>query len=36
VIPADVELGKLGELAGKYPTVAADIRAIGGSVKHID
>ena len=36
VIPADVELGKLDELAEKYPTVAGDLRAIAGSVQHID
>lgn len=36
VIPADVEIGKLDELAGKYPSVAADLRAIAGSVQHID
>src|SRR3954469_22174464 len=28
VVPADVEIGKLDELAGKYPAVAADLRAI--------
>ncbi len=36
VIPADVELGKLDELAAKYPTVAANLRAIAGSVQHMD
>ena len=36
VISADVEIGKLDELAGKYPSVAADLRAIAGSVQHID
>jgi predicted cupin superfamily sugar epimerase len=35
VVPADVEIGNLDELAGKYPTVAADLRAIAASVKHI-
>jgi predicted cupin superfamily sugar epimerase len=31
VVPADVELGNLDELAGKYPAVAADLRAIAAS-----
>src|SRR5205807_2579752 len=35
VVPADVEIGKLDELAGKYPAVAADLRAIAASVKHV-
>lgn len=35
VIPADVEIGNLDELAGKYPDVAADIRAIAASVQHV-
>jgi len=34
VIPADVELGNLDELAGKYPAVAGDLRAIAASVQH--
>lgn len=34
VIPADVEIGNLDELAGKYPAVAADLRAIAASVQH--
>jgi predicted cupin superfamily sugar epimerase len=34
VVPADVELGNLEELAGKYPAVAADLRAIAASVRH--
>ena len=34
VVPADVEIGKLDELAGKYPAVAADLRAIAASVRH--
>src|SRR5438874_8156911 len=33
VIPADVELGNLGLLAGKYPAVAANLRAIAASVQ---
>ena len=33
VIPADVELGQLEELASKYPAVAADLRAIAASVQ---
>ena len=35
VMPADVEIGKLDELAGKYPAVAADLRAIAASVRHV-
>jgi predicted cupin superfamily sugar epimerase len=35
VVPADVELGNLDELATKYPTAAADLRAIAASVQHI-
>jgi hypothetical protein len=33
VVPADVEIGKLDELAAKYPSVAADLRAIAASVR---
>jgi uncharacterized protein len=36
VVPADVEIGKLDELAGRYPKVAADLRAIAASVQHVD
>ena len=35
VVPADVELGNLDELCGKYPTVAADLRAIADSVRQV-
>jgi uncharacterized protein len=35
VMPADVEIGNLDELAGKYPAVAADLRAIAASVQHV-
>ena len=35
VVPADVEIGDLDELAGKYPAVAADLRAIAASVEHV-
>ena len=35
VIPADVEIGNLDELAGKYPAVTADLRAIAASVQHV-
>jgi uncharacterized protein len=35
VTPADVEIGNLDQLAGKYPAVAADMRAIAASVQHI-
>ena len=34
VIPADVELGNLEELANKYPAAAADLREIAASVQH--
>jgi predicted cupin superfamily sugar epimerase len=36
VVPADVEIGELDEIAGKYPSVAADLRAIAASVQHVD
>ncbi len=32
VVPDDVDIGNLEELAGKYPAVAADLRAIAASV----
>jgi uncharacterized protein len=35
VIPADVEIGNLDEIAGKHPSVAADLRAIAASVRHV-
>jgi predicted cupin superfamily sugar epimerase len=35
VVPADVEIGKLNELTGKYPGVAGDLRAIAASVRHV-
>ena len=35
VVPADVEIGNLDELAGKYPSVASDLRAIAASVQHV-
>ncbi len=35
VEPSDVELGDLDELAGRYPAVAADLRAIATSVQYI-
>ncbi len=35
VVPADVEIGNLDELAAKYPAVAADLRAIAASVRHV-
>src|SRR6202040_3652516 len=34
VVPADVETGNVEELAGKYPSSAADLRAIAASVRH--
>ena len=36
VVPADVEIGNLDALAGKYPAVAAELRAIAASVEHVD
>ena len=35
VVPADVEIGDLDELAAKYPAVAADLLAIAASVRHV-
>jgi uncharacterized protein len=35
VVPADVEIGNVDELAGKYPSAASDLRAIAASVQHI-
>jgi predicted cupin superfamily sugar epimerase len=35
VVPADVEIGDLDALAGKYPAVASDLRAIAASVRHV-
>jgi hypothetical protein len=35
VVPADVEIGNLDQLAAKYPTVAPDMRAIAASVRHV-
>ena len=35
VVPAeDVEIGKLDEIAARYPSVADDLRAIAASVQH--
>ena len=34
VVPADVEIGKVDELAKNYPAVAAELRAIAASVQH--
>jgi uncharacterized protein len=33
VVPADVEIGNVDDLAGSYPAVAADFRAIAASVQ---
>jgi hypothetical protein len=33
VVPADVEIGDLEQLAGKYPAIAADLRTIAASVE---
>jgi len=35
VIPADVEIGNLDALAGRYPEVAAELRAIAASVREV-
>jgi len=35
VVPADVEIGNLDELAAKYPSVAPDLRAIAASVQQV-
>jgi predicted cupin superfamily sugar epimerase len=35
VVPADVEIGDLEALAGKYPAVAAELRAIAASVRQV-
>ncbi|WP_368911725.1 cupin domain-containing protein [Taklimakanibacter deserti] len=35
VLPADVEIGNLDALAGQYPSVADDLRAIAASVQHV-
>ena len=35
VVPADVEIGNLDELARAYPAVAADLRAIATSVQNV-
>jgi hypothetical protein len=31
VVPSDVEIGNLDELAGKYPSAAGELRAIAAS-----
>ena len=33
VVPADVEIGDLDDLAGRYPDVAAELRAIAASAR---
>jgi predicted cupin superfamily sugar epimerase len=35
VVPADVEIGNLDELVGRYPAIAADLRAIAASVREV-
>ena len=35
VVPADVEIGKLDELAERFPAVAAELRAFAASVKEV-
>jgi uncharacterized protein len=35
VVPADVEIGNLDQLAGRFPAVAADLRAIAASVQEV-
>jgi hypothetical protein len=32
-VPSDVEIGEVEVLAGKYPGVAADLRAIRDSIR---
>ena len=32
-MPADVEIGNLDALAARYPTVAADLRAIAMAIR---
>jgi hypothetical protein len=36
VVPADVEIGNVDELAANYPSVAADLRAIAASVQQYE
>jgi hypothetical protein len=33
VVPADVEIGEVDDLAAQYPGVSADLRAIAASVR---
>jgi len=35
VVPIDVEIGNLDELAGRYPAVATELRAIAASVQPV-
>ena len=35
VVPADVQIGNLDELAARYPAMADDLRAIAASVRHV-
>src|SRR5215207_11590955 len=35
VVPADVEIGKLDDLAGAFPAIAANLRAIAASVQDV-
>jgi len=35
VVPADVEIGQLDEIAEQYPSVAADLRAIAASARPV-
>src|SRR5262249_3001722 len=35
VVPADVEIGDVDELAKKYPAVATEVRAIAASVQPV-
>jgi uncharacterized protein len=35
VEPVDVEIGNVDELSARYPTVAAELRAIAASVQHV-
>jgi hypothetical protein len=35
VVPSDVEIGKVDDLAQKYPAIAADLREIAASVRPV-
>jgi hypothetical protein len=35
VVPSDVEIGNVDDLAQKYPAIAADLREIAASVRPV-